>query len=268
MVGCSVGHRHDWQRNDWHNANTTTIHTRGARLIVAIRADDGALALQTPIHLHRRAGGCARSNAAAAKAKRGGEGGGVERGKCALPLAAARLLDWGLRHGNDVRGGAGRGGAGARDVATHLELRVRSKAVDVNLHRGKHNRAGGDARQRECVEAVDVHVVEVEPLRAMACRVEDSERSHAIVHAQLLHRRKRRLVPIHREGCVEARGAVAGTERWRGRRLDGRLAERAGQQGTRVAQCEAKRVVPGKSLRGRGCRRGRVQTKAARRSPG
>ena len=80
-------------------ANATTIHTWGARLVVAIRADNGALALQTPIHLHRRADGCARSNAAAAKAKRGGEGGGVERGKCALPLAAARLLDWGLRHG-------------------------------------------------------------------------------------------------------------------------------------------------------------------------
>ena len=154
---------------------------------------------------------------------------------------------------------------------------------------GQTGRVGG-ARQRECFEAVDAHIVEMEPLRAMARRVEDSERSHAIVHAQVLHRSERRLVPVvssrHVACPSSARpqlklraiklaaaqkgvcGGTRGTERWRGRRWDGRLAERAGQRGTRVVRCEAKRSAPGKSLRGRGCRRGRVQTKAARRSPG
>eukprot|EP00964_Phaeocystis_antarctica_P004708 scaffold2557_cov55-Phaeocystis_antarctica.AAC.3 len=69
----------------------------------------------------------------------------------------------------------------------HLMLRVRRKAVDENLHRSK---------RRECAEAVDSHIVETQPLRAMARRVEDSKRGHAIVHAQLLHRRERHLVPI------------------------------------------------------------------------
>ena len=50
--------------------------------------------------------------------------------------------------------------------------------------------------RRECAEAVDAHIVETQPLRAMARRVEDSKRGHAIVHAQLLHRRERHLVPI------------------------------------------------------------------------
>eukprot|EP00964_Phaeocystis_antarctica_P004707 scaffold2557_cov55-Phaeocystis_antarctica.AAC.2 len=68
-------------------------------LVVAVRAGDGALALQMPVRSHRCANGRARADAAAAEAKRGGEGGGVERGKRALPFAAARLLDLGLRHG-------------------------------------------------------------------------------------------------------------------------------------------------------------------------
>ena len=69
------------------------------RLVVQVRAFDGALALQMPVRLHRRAHGRASAHAATAEAERGGDGGGGLRGELALLLAAALLLDWGLLHG-------------------------------------------------------------------------------------------------------------------------------------------------------------------------
>ena len=69
------------------------------RLVVEVRAFDGALALQMPVRLHRRAHGRASAHAATAEAERGGDGGGGLRGELALLLGAALLLDWGLLHG-------------------------------------------------------------------------------------------------------------------------------------------------------------------------
>ena len=74
------------------------------RLVVAVRAFNGTLALHMPVGLHHRANGRACSDAATAEAERGGDGGGGLRGELALLLGAALLLDWGLLHGGGADG--------------------------------------------------------------------------------------------------------------------------------------------------------------------
>lgn len=93
-------HKHACRNaRDAVRCRTASALRGGTRLVVAVRADNGTLALLLPVRLHCRANGRARSNAAAAEAKRGGDGSGGLRSEFALLLAAARLLDWGLLHG-------------------------------------------------------------------------------------------------------------------------------------------------------------------------
>eukprot|EP00964_Phaeocystis_antarctica_P124752 scaffold88380_cov68-Phaeocystis_antarctica.AAC.1 len=113
-----------------------------------------------PVRSHRGANGRARANAAAAEAKRGGEGGGGGE-LLALPLGTALLeLDWGLRHGRGADGP------------------LAQKPADFGLVIRR--------------EAVDVKVVEMELLGAVA-RGEVRGQRKAIVLAEGLPRRERRL---------------------------------------------------------------------------
>ena len=67
----------DWRRKRAPQKNASCEATRaGAYLVVAIRAFNGALALQMPVHLHSRVEHvCARPNAATAEVKHSSESG-------------------------------------------------------------------------------------------------------------------------------------------------------------------------------------------------
>ena len=84
-----------------HRKNASREATRaGTNLVVAIRAFNGALALQMPVHLHSRVEHvCARPNAAAAEVQHSRDSVGGERVQIALLVVATRLLNWELYHG-------------------------------------------------------------------------------------------------------------------------------------------------------------------------